>query len=350
MAQFIAPGVGPGGKGRDRAHQGDLLAEHTAVRQAAGLLDRSGRGRIILRGADRATFLHGLLTNEVARIAPGQSVYGLFLTVKGKVAADMHVHALEDRLLLDMEGANREKVWEILDQYLILEDVALEDATEELTCLSVHGPRARAVVGQALGAAFAHVQPGTVAAVDQTAVAGVEYLGEEGFDCFVPAERGEATRQALVEAGARPVGPEAAEILRVEAGVPRYGPDFDEDVLPMEANLEQAVSFTKGCFPGAEVLSRLHLRGHVNRALWGLDLGSQSPPSQGAEVWAAGRRSGRVTSAVHSAMLGRTIALAYVRRDHAAPGAEVAVQDGEQRLKASVRELPFYRRGASRLG
>lgn len=318
--------------------------EYQALRAGAGLVERGKRARFTLCGPDRAAFLHGILSEDVADIRPGQSAYGLFLTVKGKVAAAMNVHALPDCLLLDVPAAAAQTAWDTLDQYLILEDVEIDDASARLAPLALHGPAAPDLLRQALYAA-PPAGFGEVRVLGDLIVAGASGgandLGVEGFDLFAPPEQAAALRRQLLALGARPVGWETAEVVRVEAGIPRFGAELDENVLPLEAGLERAVSFTKGCFPGAEVLSRLHHRGHVNRTLWGLELGDQPLPAHGAEVWAAGRRRGQVTSAVRSPLVGGAIALAYVHRDHARPGAPVEVRHGSLRLPATVRPLPF---------
>lgn len=148
---------------------------------------------------------------------------------------------------------------------------------------------------------------------------------------------------AVVAAGARPVGQSAVETLRIEAGTPRFGRDVDPSVLLPEIPFDTLVSQTKGCYPGQEVVVRIRDRGHVNRRLRGLVLDGAEVPEAGAEVWAEAAAIGRITSATRSPALGRAIAFAFLRRQHADPGIRVEVKSGGRTLGATVSDLPFAR-------
>ena len=171
-----------------------------------------------------------------------------------------------------------------------------------------------------------------------------EETGEEGYDLWVPTERLGALWDRLREAGARPVGRDAWDILRVEAGVVRYGADVDASTLLLEAPLADAYSLNKGCYLGQEVVARITYRGHVNRKIVGFRFGDASVPARGAPVLVEGKEVGRITSAVRSPALGVALALGFLRREHFEPGTRVEVRHGDESLAAEVAPLPFYRR------
>jgi folate-binding protein YgfZ len=328
------------------ASYGDPTAEYGALRDAVGVIDRSPLGKVIVTGRDRQSFLQGMLSNDVKSLTPGQGTAAAFLDAHGKVMALLVVYALEDRLLLELPPSLTEKTLQALDKFLISEKAAFEAADEAFAVLAVQGPRAQPLLeklaGRALDLApYHHVEApiaGTPVRVINRAEGHVA-----GFHCWAAAAHGAALWRALVAEGARPVGMEALNVLRMEAGMPWYGHDVDETVILPETRLEELVSYTKGCYIGQEVVARVKYRGHVNRALSGLSLDGDRVPTPGAAVVADGKEIGRITSAVRSLALGRPIALGYLRREHFAPGSAVGVQDGGALLPARVAELPFVR-------
>jgi len=326
------------------AHYGDPAAEHRAVREGVGLADRSLVGKAVVTGRDRAAFLHGMVTNDIKGLQPGQGCPAAFLDAHGKVVSLLSVYALEDRLLIELPPGSTEKVLQVIDHFLISEKAYFEAADEAFIVLSIQGPRSPALIerlaGRALDLApYAHVEV-NMAGAPVRVIRRAE-LGGAGFQCWVAPEHGEALWRALREGGARPVGVGAWEVLRVEAGVPLYGHDVDETVILPETRLEALVSYTKGCYIGQEVVARVKYRGHVNRALAGLVLEGARVPRHGATLHAEGKEIGRVTSAVRSLALGAPIALAYVRREHLDPGTAVSIHDGDAQLPARVAALPF---------
>lgn len=325
---------------------GDAAAEYRALSEGAGLVDRSMVGKVTVTGRDRQAFLQGMLTNDVKGLGPGQGTAAAFLDAHGKVMALLWVYVLEDRLWLELPPGLTEKTLQALDKFLISEKASFEAADDAFAVLAVEGPGARALLEKLAGAAL-DMPPYHHAEV---AIAGAPVRvirrsegGGEGFQCWTAAAHGSALWRAPAAAGARPVGAEALNVLRVEAGVPWYGHDVDETVIFPETRLERLVSYTKGCYIGQEVVARVKYRGHVNRALSGLVLDGDRVPAAGAAIVAGGGEVGRVTSAVRSFALGRPIALGYVRREHFAPGSAVQVQDGGGAIPARVVELPFVR-------
>lgn len=326
---------------------GDAAAEYGAVRQCVGVIDRADRGLIEATGRDRASFLHALLSNEIKALTPGQGCAATLLDVHGKVQATLLVWVLDDRIVLVTPPGMASAVYEHLDRYLFAEKVVLEDVTGSHGLLLVAGPEAPALVRRLAGAAPSETPWSSVAAtldgIEARLVRGAGETGEAEVWIMTPAATATRVWDAVVAAGARPVGQSAVETLRIEAGTPRFGRDVDPSVLLPEIPFDALVSQTKGCYPGQEVVVRIRDRGHVNRHLRGLLLDGAEVPEAGAEVWADGAAVGRVTSAASSPARGRGIALAFVRRQHAEPGTRVEIRGGGQTLGATVSGLPFPR-------
>jgi tRNA-modifying protein YgfZ len=312
-----------------------LAADYRAMTEACGLLDRSERGKLALTGAGSAEFLQGQVTNDVEGLEPGSGCYAAFLTPKGKMLGDLRILDTGDELLLDSERIALQPLFNMIRRFCVGYDVELHKRTLERGLLSLIGP-------DALATALARdvELPAEEHAHRAAVVAGVPVRAirtDVGVDLLVEdaAATGDVAA-ALREAGAVPISEDAAEVLRVERGRPRYGIDLDETVIPQEAGLNaRAVSFTKGCYVGQETVARLHYRGKPNRALRGLAL---SAPARAGDELALGERSvGRLGTVVISPRFG-PIALGLVRRE-AENGAQVSV--GAEGVTATVVALPF---------
>lgn len=333
---------------------GDPAAEYRAVREAAGVADRADRARIRLWGRDPVKMVQGLLTNDLAGAPAGRGVYAAMLTPKGRMVAELRAFRLAraggTEVLLDLPREALEGTREHLRKFVPPMFARWADVSEETGSLGVYGPRSRGLLGRALGVevpalaedAFAEVpHDGATVLVIGTRSVG----GEEGFDLVAPAGALPGLWRALLDAGAAPVGRGALETLRIEAGVPRYGAELTEEVIPTEAfeavgMVPRAISFTKGCYTGQEVIVRIAHRGHVNRHLRGLRLGdAPAPPDARLFHPDTGKDVGRITSAAFSPALGETVALAYVRRE-LGPGDGVRVGSAQGEL-ATVAALPF---------
>jgi len=335
----------------------DAGGGYEAARQTAAVFDRSFRGKIAVAGADRRTYLHAMLTNDVASLAPGSGCYAAYLTPQGRMIADMSVLELGDLALVDLDAAVTATVIQKLDQFIFGEDVKLGDLTEVFGRLTVAGPlAARVVAGVLSGAGQPSPGEGELAGWpefrsvrtsflgDLALVAASRETGEPGFDLYVERPRVQDLAAALVAAGATPADRADWEVLRVEAGRPAFGIDMDADTIPLEAGIEdRAISFTKGCYPGQEVVIRILHRGQgrVARRIAGLRVTGDGVPDHGNMVRAGDRDAGRITSAVWSPRAGGPIALAMVHRDFLAPGTELSIQRGDQGLTATVVMLPF---------
>ncbi len=309
-----------------------LATDYRALTEACGLLDRSERGKLALAGAGAKEFLEGQVTNAVEALNSGQGAYAAFLSPKGKMLGDLRVLDLGDELFLDTERSALQELFNMIRRYRIGYDVELHKRTVERGQLSLIGPEARAVAGAEDLPVQEHAN--VSGALDGTDVRFV--VTDAGVDLICDAADTDALAAGLRARGAVDVDEAAAEVLRVEAGRPRYGIDLDDTVIPQEAGLnERAVSFTKGCYVGQETVARLHYRGKPNRHLRGLRL--SAPAAHGDELRLGERVVGTIGTAVVSPRLG-PVALALVRRE-AEPGATVAVADGD--TTAEVVDLPF---------
>jgi folate-binding protein YgfZ len=355
-----------------------LEGGYRALREGAGIGAISPREQLAVAGKDRASFLQGLLTNDIESLVPGSGCYSAWLTPQGRMLTDMHVLEAGAMILLDVPQATAAATLSRLDQFLFSEDVRLESLAESLTSTWIHGPSAAGILESLMKGAhgmsgwpdYRHAQlemdgePVSVARIDQ--------LGVPGY-CLYTA-RGNEGRviSALESAGAVRVPAGALEAARIQAGYPVFGVDMTEDTIPLEAGIEQrAISFTKGCYVGQEIIIRVLHRGggRVARKLVGLAIGrgapSASPPrapaadtkagrddsnarsvglqadeARGARIYSDDRDIGFVTSAAVSPALG-TIALGYVHRDFAAPDTNVEIDTPGGRQPAVVTERPM---------
>ena len=309
----------------------ELDAQYRQLREECGLLERGERGRLVVKGPDGAEFLQGQLTNEIEELEQGRGCYAALLDRKGHIQADMRVLRLaEDEIWIDTEPEGLEAARRHLQMYKIGREVEVEDAAQERAIFSLLGPRSVEIAG---------VPPPSELSFVEAKVAGVGCIAvgtRGGIDLIVDAGEADRLREALLETGAAPVGPEAVEVLRVEAGVPRFGAEMSSETMPAEAGIvERAISFTKGCYIGQEPVARLHYKGRPNRHLRGLRL--SAPAESGALLRLGEKEVGRIGTACVSPAHG-PIALAVVRRE-AEPGAELSV--GEDGVTAQVVDLPF---------
>jgi len=324
---------------------------YDAARHRAAFLDRSDRARVVVSGADRASYLQGLLTNDVVALKAGEGCYAAYLTPQGRMIADLYVYELGDVMLLTMDRGVKEAVLTRLDQFIFSEDVQLGDVTDTFAQIGIVGPEAAATVARLLSGASAE----TLSALaedanlrtqwngDPAIVTRITDTGEPGYDVFVDRAKREMFLSALADAGASALDEQTAEAIRIEAGMPRFHRDMDEETIPLEAGIEsRAISFSKGCYVGQEVIIRVLHRGHgrVARKLVGLVVDGDQPPASGAIVRSADRDIGHVTSSASSPALKKPIALAYVHRDFVTPGTAVSI-DG---TTADVTALPFVPR------
>jgi aminomethyltransferase len=268
---------------------------YEALRQTAAWMDLSARGRIRVTGEDRKRLLHAMTTNHIEKMRPGDVVYAFFLNAQGRILADAWIYCAEDHLLLDVEPETRRKVYEHLDRYIIADDAALEDITDQTAEIAVEGPQAESAP-----------RSGLVLAISST--------GQPGYRMIVPAVEREAVIGQLRAAGIPEATAEEARVVRIENGVPRYGEDMTEAQLVHETRQLHAVHFQKGCYLGQEIVERVRARGQVHRMLYPIRIESQAPPAPGEKVFSGGEECGFVTSAAWSPAQGCVRALAYLRK------------------------------------
>lgn len=323
---------------------------YQAARRRAASIDRSDRGRIVVSGADRATYLHGLLTNDIAALRAGEGCYAAYLTPQGRMIADLCLYELGDVLLVTMIGDVKDTVAGKFDQFIFAEDVKLGDVTDTFAQIAVVGPDAADVVGKvtsgtdgaALSALGEHGNIRAQLSGQPAIVVRVTETGEPGFDIFVERAQAAALTAALADLGVVALDAATADALRIEAGVPLFHRDMDEETIPLEAGIEpRAINFNKGCYVGQEVIIRVMHRGHgrVAKKLVGLTLDGNQPPAAGTVINAEDKEIGTVTSSTFSPGVGKPIALGYVKRDFIAPDTVVSVGG----VRAVVTALPFVK-------
>ncbi len=308
----------------------ELDGQYRALREQAGLIERSNRRSILVAGEEAADYLQGQLTNDVATLAAGEGAYATLLDRKGHMQGDMRVLRMVDELRLDTEDVAGDAVMRHLAMYKIGRDVSVEEIGDAEAILSLIGPAAVEVAGAGpIGRENTH-RAARIEGITVTVVA-----TDAGIDLIVATDDGEALRSALLARGGQPVSEEAAEIVRVESGRPRFGREMTTATIPQEAGInERAVSFSKGCYIGQETVARLHYRGKPNRHLRGLRL--SVPVESGDSVRLGERELGLIGTAAISPAHG-PIALAILRRE-AEPGTVVSVGDA---ASGEVVELPF---------
>ncbi len=337
------------------SHYGDVDAEHRAVRQSVGIADLSHRGKVRVTGEDRTKWLQSVISNDILPLQPGQGRYSSFLSHKGKMLTYFRVYVQSDAVMLEDVGEIGETTYGALRKFLLYGTKAkMENCAESWGLLLVSGPKAAATVKSAFGTDVADLKPvnfvpATIGG-QSALIVRTEETGEEDYEILLPVDGLAAAWERLLEAGEplgiKPVGSQAREALRLEAGIPKAGPDLNEEIVPPEANLEsKAFSLTKGCYPGQEVVARMDTYGSVRRHLVGLIMKDASVPSKGAKLFAGDREVGWISSAVYSPQMNSVIALGFPLRDFASPGTTLAVETDGRRHDATVHTLPFYTKG-----
>jgi folate-binding protein YgfZ len=343
---------------------GEVPAEYSAIRKSCGLMDMPFRGVIELSGKDRLPFLNNLLSNQVfdkqtkSGLAAGAGVYGFLLNAKsGRIIADMNVIERGDRTLLELDARPAASVAEALEKYRFAEQVKISSRVGELHEISLHGPGGAAILQAP------ELSPGTSTTLQlfghECIVWRDDVAGVPGHQVILPTAGARTIWMELLsrfgqsdqigKRPLRPIGWAAFNATRIEAGRPIFGIDFDDTVLPHETGplLDRAVSFTKGCYPGQEIVARMHARQQVARKIAGIRFDADTLPIAGAKVTDdAGNEIGGVTSSTVSPVLSNAaIALAILKKSHFNVGSAVHVPAEGEIRKASVVELPFVKPG-----
>ncbi len=330
-------------------HYGNPATEYAALRSGAIVVDRSARGRLHLDGAKAAEVVGGLVTNDVDALVPGSGQYAAALTPKGKIVADLRLFRLEDRVFTDCAPRSHDGWSAMVRKFVNPRLAAFADVTASVRDIGVFGASARRIVAEVTGLETASLAAMAPYAHDEVRVGGatvrvarVPDLELEGYELFVPAESFVDVWRRAVSSGATPAGLEAFEIARIEAGRPEWGLDIDETTIPQEANFDElhAISYTKGCYVGQEVVARVHFRGHVNKHLRGILCGNCDPAPARAQLYDdSGKQVGDVRSSALSPRLG-AVALAMVRRE-VETGSTLTVRWDGGESRSDVTSLPF---------
>jgi folate-binding protein YgfZ len=321
-------------------------AGYVEAGESAAWIERADRALVRMHGRDPLRMIQGLVTNDVAGAPPGRAVYAALLTPKGKMLADLRVFRRPGEVLLECAAGARGNVTDTLRKF-VPPLFARFEPVEDRGVLGLYGPTARAVLARALGvqpasdtlehATFEGTLDGGEAVVARTLYAGVD-----GWDIIASVDTIAALRTWLEERDIARLDADALDVLRIEAGRPRWGAELTEEVIPLEAGLRaHMISETKGCYTGQEVIVRILHRGHVNWHLRGMVLGDTAPPAPGTPLLHAedGRKVGRITSACASPARGQTIGLGYARRELMLPASlRIGQVSGPE---AIVVELPF---------
>ena len=293
-------------------------------------------------------FLNGLITNDMKTLAVNSWMPAAFANVQGRLLAAVRLAHRADGFLIDTETATRETVITLLDRFTLAGDFHLQDLTDETGMFSVQGRGAAGIISRVFGEDAANVERQKIVngQLDDATVNLIRatHTGEDGFDVFINANNRAKLHDAFTAAGAAPISDATFETLRIEAGVPLYGIDMDETNVVTETNMDDAVSFTKGCYLGQEIIVRIKHRGHVAKKLSGVLLADSTPVPRNSKIISSdGKEIGRLTSSAFSPRLDRAIALGYLKYDYLAAGTEVKVATPENETSATVAELPFVR-------
>jgi folate-binding protein YgfZ len=325
---------------------GDPLKEYHAVKEDVGALDLWHLGKLRVSGRDRVRYLHNMLSNDIKGLEAGQGCYAALLNHQGRMEADAYALAFAEELWLESSLACKDRLFQTLTKYIVADIVRVEDWTEKLGVLSLQGPRARermeAVAGMSL-ATLSNLEHRTIfRSSGDWVVVHRDRTGYGGYDLWVPAGEVSDLWPRWVEGGKiPPVGLWALNWLRTEAGIPWYGVDMDERTLPMEMGLDHAISMTKGCYRGQEIVARVTHRGHLDRRLGAIAVRHHDIPPGGAEVRSGGNRIGVITSAIASPRLRQPLALAVVKTEFLKPGTPVEVAYGDTTCPGEVVALPL---------
>jgi len=318
----------------------DLAAQLEALTASAGICRRDERLVVRMVGDDRATFLHGMCSNDIKNLKPGMVTYALILNDHAHVVADIYVWAEENALLIEADRGLWAKAREHLEKFLVADDVEMEDL-DDLTVLDVVGPAAAAAVGAVVADADGLAPWRFIKNQDRMA-ANLPRIGLMAFTVVVPTIQVESLigRMLSTAPAIREVGAAALDILRVEQGLARVGVDATEKTIALEARLERGISYNKGCYVGQETVERATARGGVKKRLYGVRIAAGRAPQVGAAAWLEGKEVGHLTSVAVSSRLGM-VGLGIMHHSAWKPGAMVTLKDAAGESLAEISELPF---------
>ena len=328
---------------------GNVRAEYDAICQGAALLELPLPAVLEISGKNAVQFINGLVTNDVKSLAAGAGILAAFLNVQGKVVSICRFYQTGEKLVLECDGAQRETIYKNLSRFVPAGEFFVSDVSDDLSLLSLQGPQTAALLTKITNQAI-EAEPefrNYLGDINGTKILIASHVrgGVQGFDLFVPRAAKDAIRQTLLDVGAQAAGSDALEIARLEAGIPRENVDVTENNILLEAGYDKAVSYTKGCYLGQEVIARIHWRGQPAKQLRGLMIEAEEIPARGTELWAEdGKKIGEITSAVKSFALNQIIALGYVHRYYLTEGTRFTLRINEAEIgHATLTATPFVK-------
>src|SRR5437588_4653326 len=334
--------MGEYGGAETAAAFGEVAQEFEALRSGCGVYDLDWRAKLIATGPDRMRWMNGMVTNNVKDLPLNRGVYNFLLNAQGRIQGDLYIYNRGDYLLIDTDASQSEKLREIFEKYIIMDDVEISDAREKLSAIGVQGPQSAELLKRA-GIDIGTLQELEVRdmAANEIGISLVRGPASRGahYEIWLAPQDAGAIWKLLTGSGAKPVGFESLEMARIACGVPRYGQDIRERDLPQESEQQQALNFEKGCYVGQEIVERIHSRGNIHRKFTGFEFAG-APPAPGAKIQTSGKEIGEITSVASlPGMNGRphVVGLGYIRREAATSGSQVTA--GETEVK--IAELPF---------
>ena len=329
------------------------IEEHNNVRENVGIIDLSFIVKLKLTGKDNATYLHNRVSNSVETLKPGQGCYAALLDYKGRMISDLWIHLLSDFILVTTGPKSRKELYENFKKFIFSEDVQLEDITESWGIISVQGPYSKTLINKVIDEPLDDMQIRDIREREfqnsKGCITKTEWTGEEGYHLIFPNVIIPALWSVLLDKGkdlrVKPFGMTAFDSLRLEAGIPIFGRDMDHETIPLEANLkERAISYTKGCYPGQEIIARITNLGHPKQMLVGLEIQADNPVLEKSLIYLGENKIGHITSCVYSPTFKKILGLGYVQWDYREPGGKVIIKDVQSEIFAVITALPFYTR------
>ena len=325
-----------------------IPAEYIAMRERVGIANLSDDGKYLISGEDRVSFLQNLISNDIHLANGHKGIYTTLLTAKGKILSAFYVYPFANSYLLTTEAAIAEKTFAYLMRVRLRSKIDVVQPPWEKILVS--GPNAKPLLQKLCKGALPDMEEPSLVVAPLLCVR-QPHTGEESYHVYCRKDlQGEIWASLLSlgqPLGVMQVGPATLETLRIEAGIPRYGVDLTEEIIPIEAGLEaSAISYTKGCYPGQEVVARIKTYGHVNRHRMGILFSGRDAPPVGEKIFRDDVEVGWITAGTFSPFLNRAIATAYLRTSVAIAGTEVVIALDGRGVSATVTNLPFYHRGS----
>jgi len=313
-------------------------AEYPALRSGCGVFDLGWRAKLSVAGPDRARWLNGMVTNNIKDLPLNHGVYCFLLNAQGRIQGDLYAYNRGEHFILDTDAAQKSKLLEIFDKFVIMDDVEISDLSEKLTAIGLRGAQAVGILSRLANVSL----PAELQIADslwgQQIGYSLVHVEANSFELWMPPENAPRIWNDLIQAGATPVGSEAFELARIADGTPLYGKDINERYLPQETGQERALNFSKGCYLGQEIVERIHSRAILHREFRAFTFSGALPPV-GAKIQSHGKDVGELTSvaSLPSQNGPRQVGLGYVRRESATAQTPLTVEGAT----ATIAKLPL---------